>query len=92
MYIYKAYKTKKDLQNNIKNNKLHKGYYFALNNSIYQMISDKDYVRVNYFIFENDSMRKQAERIADLKYQEGDIIKITGVFTSHERFKEKIDE
>jgi hypothetical protein len=76
MYIYQNYKNKKDLQNSIKNNNLHKGYYFAFNNSIYQMINDKDYIRVNYFIFENDSVRKQVERIADLKYQDGDIIKI----------------
>lgn len=78
MYIYQVYKTKKDLQNSIKDNKLHENYYFAFNNSIYQMINDRDYVRVNYFIFENDSMRKQVERIADLKYQNGDIIKIMG--------------
>ena len=80
MYIYQVYKNKKDLQNSIRDNKLHKGYYFAFNNSIYQMIDDKDYVRVNYFIFNSDAMRRQAERIADLIYQDGDIIKITGAY------------
>ena len=76
MYIYQVYKTKKDLQNSIKDSKLHKGYYFAFNNSIYQMINDKDYFRVNYFIFENDSTRKHVEKITNIKYQSGDIIKI----------------
>ena len=40
------------------------------------MINDRDYVRVSYFIFDNDLMRKNIEKIADLKYQDGDVIKI----------------
>ena len=76
MYIYQVYKNKKDLQNSIKDNKLHEDYYFAFNHSIYKMINDRDYVRVSYFIFDNDLMRKNIEKIADLKYQDGDVIKI----------------
>lgn len=59
MYIYQVYKNKKDLQNSIKDNRLHEDYYFAFNNSIYQMINDRDYVRVSYFIFDSDVMRKK---------------------------------
>ena len=56
------------------------------------MVNDRDYVRVNYFIFENDSTRKQIEKLTDIKYQGGDIIKITGAYQKYERFKEKIDK
>lgn len=76
MYIYDVYETKKQLNEALKNNNLHKDYYFAYNHSIYQMVDDKNYIKVNYFIFDNDSMRKQVERIANLRYQEGDIMKI----------------
>lgn len=78
MYIYQIYKTKKDLQDHIKNNKLHKDYYFAFKNSIYKMIDENHYVRLNYYEFENDYVKSHIEKMVNLKYEEGDIIKIIG--------------
>ena len=79
MYIYKIYKNQKEIKEDIKNKILKSQYIFAFDESIYQMIDDKNYVRMNYFEFMSDAARKSIEKITNVKYQIGDIIKIVGI-------------
>ena len=92
MYIYQNYKSKKQLNKAIKDNNLHKDYLFGFDHKLYKMLDDTYYVKVSYFEYSNNYDKKNIERLCELEYEPGDIIKITGVFPSHERFKEKIDE
>ena len=92
MYIYQNYENKKDLNKDIKSNKLQKDYLFGLSHKLYKMLDDKNYVRISYFEYCNNYDKKNVERLCELTYEPGDIIKITGVFPIHERFKEKIDK
>ena len=46
------------------------------------MIDDKNYVRISYFTFANDFDKKSVERICNLEYKIGEIIKITGTYNN----------
>ena len=76
MYIYKVYKTIKEIDKDIKLNKLKEGCIFAYNKHLYRMFDGKIYQRISYFEYDNNSLKKSVERIADLVYEAGDIIKI----------------
>ena len=78
MYIYKVYKNKKEINVAIQENKLKENYIFAYGKHLYKMIDDKLYQRISYFEYANNALKNQIERISNLKYEEGDIIKITG--------------
>ena len=51
-----------------------------------------DDMKISYFEYYNNYDKKNVERLCELEYESGDIIKITEVFPTHERFKEKIDK